>query len=85
MTTTTPIIPTPGRPLLAVIHEKCVDCSGGRRAEVARCPVVKCALWPYRSGHSPFAKARGPGKKFAAKLAALPAANGLSNEGSRST
>jgi hypothetical protein len=49
------------RPLLKVIREKCIDCSGGSLAEVRRCPVIKCALWPYRAGTDPFARPRGPG------------------------
>lgn len=32
------------------IREKCIDCSGGNKAEVRRCPATKCALWPYRMG-----------------------------------
>ena len=49
------------RPLLKVIREKCIDCSGGSLAEVRRCPVTKCALWPYRAGTDPFARPRGRG------------------------
>ena len=40
------------RPLRA-IREKCLDCCCGNRAEVKRCPVVKCTLHPYRMGHRP--------------------------------
>lgn len=49
------------RPILQAIREKCIDCSGGSLAEVRRCPVVKCALWPYRAGSDPFARPRGRG------------------------
>lgn len=38
---------------LRVIREKCLDCSGGQRGEVRRCPVTKCALWLFRFGHNP--------------------------------
>ena len=72
------------RPILKVIREKCVDCSGGSRAEVARCPVTRCALWPYRSGHSPFAKPRGPGKRNPANLAQFRAGNSLPEKGGAS-
>lgn len=40
------------RPLRA-IREKCLDCCCGNRAEVKRCPAVKCTLYPYRMGHRP--------------------------------
>lgn len=32
------------------IRAKCLDCSGNNRAEVRRCPVIGCPLWPYRMG-----------------------------------
>lgn len=41
------------------IRQKCLDCSGGNRADVANCTVIKCALYPYRMGKNPnTAKAR---------------------------
>ena len=40
------------RPLKA-IRLKCLDCSCGSQAEVARCVMKDCTLWPYRSGHRP--------------------------------
>jgi hypothetical protein len=49
------------RPILQAIREKCIDCSGGSLLEVRLCPVVKCALWPYRAGSDPFARPRGRG------------------------
>lgn len=52
------------RPILQVIREKCIDCSGNSLAEVRHCPVIKCALWPYRMGTNPFAQARGGAKNF---------------------
>ena len=74
------------QPILEIIRAKCPDCSGGSRAEAARCTAVKGALWPYRNGLNPFGKARGNGMRFPAKLAAFPAANGLPEavEGGRS-
>jgi hypothetical protein len=55
------------RPILQVIREKCIDCSGGSLLDVRLCPVVKCALWPYRAGRDPFASQgdEGPLKKTA--------------------
>ena len=32
------------------IRAKCLDCSGGNRAEVRHCPSNDCPLWPYRLG-----------------------------------
>jgi len=49
------------RPLLKAIREKCLDCSAGNEAEVRRCTVVSCALWPYRMGKNPSARAPGRG------------------------
>jgi hypothetical protein len=41
-------------PVLEAIKEKCLDCSGGSRAEVKQCLVRKCALYPYRLGNNPW-------------------------------
>jgi hypothetical protein len=38
---------------LKAIRAKCLDCSGGNRAEVRDCPATNCTLWPFRMGHSP--------------------------------
>ena len=35
------------------IRAKCIDCSGGSHKEVRLCPVIKCALYPYRMGRRP--------------------------------
>lgn len=32
------------------IKAKCLDCSGGIRAEIRRCPATNCPLWPFRMG-----------------------------------
>lgn len=32
------------------IREKCIDCCGGLRAEVRRCPAAQCPLWIFRNG-----------------------------------
>jgi hypothetical protein len=38
---------------LRSIREKCIDCCGGNKAEVARCEIQACALWPFRMGRNP--------------------------------
>ena len=35
------------------IREKCLDCTAGSRKEIRLCPVVQCALYPYRFGKRP--------------------------------
>jgi hypothetical protein len=45
----------PQQPLQA-IRETCVECSGGSRAEVARCTARSCPLWPFRFGLDPWRK-----------------------------
>jgi hypothetical protein len=35
---------------LKAIRAKCIDCCGHQVKEVKRCPVLTCALWPYRMG-----------------------------------
>jgi hypothetical protein len=42
------------KPILQAIREKCLDCSGGSRAEVKDCLVPKCALYPFRLGTNPW-------------------------------
>lgn len=39
-----------------VIRAKCLDCSCGNAAEVARCPAERCPLWPWRMGKNPYRK-----------------------------
>ena len=34
--------------LLAAIRAHCLECSGGSKAEIRRCRVTDCALYPYR-------------------------------------
>lgn len=38
------------------IRAKCLDCSGGSEAEARKCVAVRCPLWPFRMGSSPFRK-----------------------------
>jgi len=35
---------------LRAIRAKRIDCSGGNKAEVRRCPCQTCSLWPFRGG-----------------------------------
>lgn len=32
------------------IRAKCLECQAGQCAEVARCQIVDCPLWPWRMG-----------------------------------
>jgi hypothetical protein len=38
---------------LALIRRRCIDCSGGSLAEVRRCGVTDCALYPFRMDKNP--------------------------------
>lgn len=38
---------------MKAIRLKCLDCSNGNVYEIAKCPVLKCPLYQYRSGHNP--------------------------------
>jgi hypothetical protein len=38
---------------LKAIREKCLDCCVGSRAEVRRCNITDCPVFPYRFGHNP--------------------------------
>ena len=46
-------LPAPQSPMKA-IRAWCVDCSGGQPSETRKCVAVKCPLWPYRMGFSPY-------------------------------
>jgi hypothetical protein len=65
-------------PLLKVIRAKCLDCCCGSAAEVRRCHLKHCPLWPYRMGENPFARPRGrsfPGSERSLKNSSQFAAN----------
>jgi hypothetical protein len=49
----------PPAPILDVIREKCLDCSGYQPGEVDRCTAIACSLWPYRFGTNPFSNRKG--------------------------
>ena len=44
---------------LKSIRKHCVECSGGSHAEVKRCVIPECNLYPYRMGKSPNRKGTG--------------------------
>ena len=41
---------------IKTIRKKCLDCSCGSYKEVRICPVIGCALYPYRMGCRPSAE-----------------------------
>jgi hypothetical protein len=61
------------QPLVAAVRAKCIDCCCGSHAEVRRCGMRDCALWPYRMGTDPWARTRSLAQK-AASLSNLPRA-----------
>ena len=40
------------RPLKA-IRLKCLECMSKSAAEIQRCHIEECSLWPFRFGHNP--------------------------------
>ena len=38
---------------IKAIRKKCLDCSCGQLVEIRECPVIECALYPYRMGRRP--------------------------------
>jgi len=42
------------RPILDAIRANCIACCAGNAAEVRRCRMVQCDMWPYRMGSNPF-------------------------------
>jgi len=49
---------------LLAIRAKCLDCSCGSDAEIRKCTLLHCALYPFRMGKRPASKSR-PTKKAA--------------------
>jgi hypothetical protein len=41
-----------GRRALKAIRSKCLDCMCWQMAEVAKCELKGCPLWPYRMGRN---------------------------------
>ena len=38
---------------LKAIRLKCLDCMSNSTAEIQRCHLEECSLWPFRFGHNP--------------------------------
>ena len=52
---------------------KCLECQCGNSAEVRRCPIVDCSLWPYRTGKGINTDANGdPAKTRSTKASKTP-------------
>lgn len=63
------------------IREKCIDCCAGNRAEVRRCGMIDCVLWPFRMGTNPFRAPPSAAKVAAGRaLSKRRAATKISNE-----
>lgn len=52
------------------IREKCIDCCAGNDAEVRKCELLKCPLFPYRFGCSPASAIRRYGDMV--KIVSIP-------------
>ncbi len=39
---------------IKAIRKKCLDCSGGNDAEVRKCVITDCPLYPFRMGKNVF-------------------------------
>lgn len=42
------------RPILEAIRANCLACCNDNAAEVRRCAMIQCDMWPYRMGSNPF-------------------------------
>ena len=38
---------------IKAMRAKCIDCCCGSNKEIRLCPVINCALYPYRMGRRP--------------------------------
>ena len=38
---------------IKAMRKKCLDCTCGQFIEIRKCPVINCALYPYRMGSRP--------------------------------
>jgi len=45
---------------MRAIRARCRDCCAQQPAEVRKCLVETCALWPYRMGHRPDGSTTAP-------------------------
>lgn len=58
-----------GKPRISrgdAIRAKCLDCAGDSPAEVRRCAMVECALWPFRMGTDPYREPMSDERRAAA-------------------
>lgn len=55
------------RPMLAVMREKCLDCTGGAVKEVRLCHIHSCPLWPFRMGSNPWRPAATEAQRAAGR------------------
>ena len=51
---------------IKAIQRRCLDCSGGSKAEVRNCERVRCDLHPYRLGNNPNRKMSAEQREIAA-------------------
>ena len=54
-------------PLLTAIRANCLNCCMGSAAEVRRCGIADCSLWPYRMGTNPFRAETSGAQRAAAR------------------
>lgn len=57
---------------MKAIRKKCLDCCAGQVAEVRRCTVENCPLFPYRMGHKPKGYANTPDSNLSEKAQENP-------------
>jgi hypothetical protein len=60
-----------GRPRVSrgdAIRANCIDCAGGNAAEVRRCAMLTCPLWPFRMGTDPYREPMSDEKREAAAV-----------------
>jgi hypothetical protein len=55
------------RPILRAIRQNCVECCAGAEAEVRRCRMITCPMWPYRMASNPFREKLGDEQREAAR------------------
>jgi hypothetical protein len=74
------------QPLLRAVRANCIECTGGSEAEVRRCRLVACVMWPYRMGTNPFFHRELDGEQrlaASARMAALRKRSPSSNQSGR--
>lgn len=54
-------------PILAAVRRNCVDCAGGSPAEVRRCGMMACPMWPFRMGSNPWRAPASEAQRAAAR------------------